>query len=57
MNHPLKSYEDVSTDEDRNQNHKILSLAQNGALPIEIAKQLNVGIGEVRFVLDLYKGE
>ena len=49
--------EDIAIDEDRNQNHKILSLAQNGASAVDIAKQLNVGIGEVRFVLDLYKGE
>ena len=56
-NHLPKSIEETPIEEDRNQNHKILSLAHNGASPIEIAKQLGVGIGEVRFVLDLYKGE
>lgn len=55
--HAEKMNEDIAIDEDRNQNHKILSLAQNGASAVDIAKQLNVGIGEVRFVLDLYKGE
>lgn len=44
-------------EEDKNQNHRILTLAQDGLNAIDIAKQLNVGIGEVRFVLDLYKGE
>ena len=56
-NHLPKSIEETPIEEDRNQNHKILSLAHNGASSIEIAKQLGVGIGEVRFVLDLYKGE
>ena len=57
VRHLEKISEEIPMDEDRNQNHKILSLAQNGASAVEIAKQLNVGIGEVRFVLDLYKGE
>lgn len=40
----------------RNHNNVILSLNNEGKNDIEIAKQLGLGVGEVRLVLDLFKG-
>lgn len=40
----------------KNNNGKILSLHKDGKNEIEIAKQLGLGVGEVRLVLDLFKG-
>lgn len=40
----------------KNNNSKILSLHKDGKNEIEIAKQLGLGVGEVRLVLDLFKG-
>ncbi len=40
----------------KNQNNRILSLFEEGKNEIEIAKKLGLGIGEVRLVLDLFKG-
>ena len=37
-------------------NEKILKLNEMGVSVKEIAKQLNLGIGEVKLVIDLYKG-
>ena len=37
-------------------NEKILKLNEKGIAVKEIAKQLNLGIGEVKLVIDLYKG-
>lgn len=37
-------------------NEKILKLNEMGVTVKEIAKQLNLGIGEVKLVIDLYKG-
>lgn len=37
-------------------NERILKLSENGVPIKEIAKQLNLGIGEVRLVIDLYRG-
>ena len=37
-------------------NEKILKLNEKGITVKEIAKQLNLGIGEVKLVIDLYKG-
>lgn len=57
---PIREVEyknEIVVEEERNQNQKILTFAQEGFTALEIAKKLNVGIGEVRFVLDLYKGE
>lgn len=38
-----------------NNNEKILELYKKGRTSIEIAKELKLGIGEVRLVIDLYK--
>ena len=41
--------------QDKNHNNSILKMAEMGMKPIEIAKELGLGIGEVKFVMDLYK--
>lgn len=43
-------------DSNMSKNEKILKLSENGVPIKEIAKQLNLGIGEVRLVIDLYRG-
>ena len=43
-------------DHDMSSNEKILKLNEMGVSVKEIAKQLNLGIGEVKLVIDLYKG-
>lgn len=40
-----------------NHNDKILALHKQGKDYIEIAKELGLGLGEVRLVVDLYRGE
>lgn len=42
-------------DENMNNNQKILFLHQKGMSNIDIAKELNLGLGEVRLVIDLYR--
>ena len=39
-----------------NNNEKILELSRQGKSDVEIAKKLGLGIGEVRLVIDLFKG-
>lgn len=39
-----------------NNNEKILALNAEGKSNVEIAKQLGIGIGEVKLVIDLFKG-
>lgn len=43
--------------ENENSNEIILEMYQNGTSILEIAKQLGLGVGEVRLVIDLYQGE
>ncbi len=44
------------TDEQgRNYNEKILEMYQKGKSKVAIAKELNLGVGEVKLVIDLYK--
>lgn len=40
-----------------NANEEILALYQDGDSVIDIAKQLGLGVGEVKLVIDLYQGE
>ena len=42
--------------ENENSNDIILEMHRNGSSIIEIAKQLGLGVGEVKLVIDLYKG-
>lgn len=39
-----------------NNNEKILQLSKDGKSNVEIAKELGLGIGEVKLVIDLFKG-
>jgi hypothetical protein len=48
----MEGVEDV---QERNQH--ILKLYQQGKEPLAIAKELNLGVGEVQLVLDLFQGE
>jgi DNA-directed RNA polymerase specialized sigma24 family protein len=40
-----------------NHNKEILSLYEQGESAVEIAKKLGLGLGEVKLVIGLYKGE
>ncbi len=53
----FEGYSDASADENaRNSNDRILELHKAGKSEVAIAKDLGLGIGEVRFVIDLYEG-
>ncbi len=43
--------------EGENSNAIILEMHKNGSSILEIAKQLGLGVGEVKLVIDLYRGE
>ncbi len=42
---------------DKNQNEEIIRLYKSGMSPVDIAKELSVGFGEVSLVIDLYNKE
>ena len=44
-------------EEETNHNQKILNLHREGVSDMEIAKMLGLGLGEIKLVLGLYKGE
>ena len=47
----------ASVDEDgKNNNERILTLHRAGKSNVAIAKELGLGIGEVKLVIDLFKG-
>ena len=48
--------EDAEEEDQRSNKEKILELYRQGKSNIEIAKQLNLGVGEVNLVLALFKG-
>ena len=47
----------VEENDDANHNEKILALCRQGMSDVEIARTLGLGLGEVRLVIGLYKGE
>ena len=47
----------VEENDDANHNGKILALCRQGMSDVEIARTLGLGLGEVRLVIGLYKGE
>lgn len=51
-----KEVKDTSYDKNENKNDKILSLYETGMSNKDIAKTLGLGVGEVKLVVDLYKG-
>ena len=48
---------DEEFEEQDNSNDIILEMYRNGNSILDIAKQLGLGVGEVRLVIDLYQGE
>ena len=53
-------FEDTMDEEfeaNSNSNEIILEMHRNGNSIIDIAKQLGLGVGEVKLVIDLYQGE
>lgn len=49
-------YQERPANDDENANDLILELKKSGMSIIEIAKQLGLGVGEVKLVVDLYEG-
>lgn len=49
-------FEGTGDDESLNNNEKILELYKQGKSNMVIAKQLGLGVGEVKLVIDLFKG-
>jgi len=49
-----KEEEEETVEEDMEVERKILKLHEKGLSDVEIAKRLNMGIGEVRLILDLF---
>ena len=47
---------DITVFENGNNNEKILELSHQGKSNVEIAKELGLGIGEVKLVVDLFRG-
>ena len=39
----------------QNNNDQILEMYQGGRSPVDIARELDLGVGEVKLVIDLYK--
>lgn len=50
-----KEQASVSTESDSNNNERILKLYKEGKSNVQIAKELGLGVGEVRLVVDLFK--
>lgn len=53
----LEPVEDELTDEEKNHNDLILEAYKSGMSEVDIARKLGLGIGEVRLVLGLYRGD
>ncbi|MBQ7077421.1 MAG: hypothetical protein IJM91_04765 [Lachnospiraceae bacterium] len=53
----LEPVEDDLTDEEKNHNDLILEAYKSGMSEVDIARKLGLGIGEVRLVLGLYRGD
>lgn len=54
---PVPGWSDEGETDPVNANEEILALYQAGESVIDIAKQLGLGVGEVKLVIDLYQGE
>ena len=48
--------DDEPEDGSTNNNERILALSEQGLSTVEIAKELGLGVGEVKLVIDLFKG-
>lgn len=52
----MERTESILREDENNNNRKILAMHRDGKSELEIAKSLSLGIGEVRLVIDLFKG-
>lgn len=57
LTQPEKQQQTKQTEEAANHNERILKLYQEGKSCMDIAKELQLGYGEVKLVIDLFKGE
>ena len=46
----------ASVEDGGNNNERILALSSQGMSQVEIAKELGIGLGEVKLVIDLFRG-
>ncbi len=53
----MEETEEHSTPTEDNSNDIILEMKRNGMSMIEIARELGLGVGEVKLVIDLYQGD
>ena len=53
----MEETEEHSTSTEDNSNDIILEMKRNGMSMIEIARELGLGVGEVKLVIDLYQGD
>lgn len=51
------SFMDETDEEGRNNNERILALYRQGKSKVAIAKELGLGVGEVKLVIDLFKNQ
>lgn len=53
--HIVEDYIDEAENESANNNDKIIAMSKNGMTTVDIARELGLGVGEVKLVIDLFK--
>ncbi|MBO4901669.1 MAG: hypothetical protein J5518_02610 [Lachnospiraceae bacterium] len=54
--HTVEEFIQDDAEEEGNNNERILALADQGLSTVDIARELGLGVGEVKLVVDLFKG-
>lgn len=54
-NHTVDEYLDADDSETGNNNDRIIEMSKNGMSTVDIARELGLGVGEVKLVIDLFK--
>lgn len=54
---PVDASPEQQAQDQNNHNMRILALHQQGYSPVEIARELGIGLGEINLVIGLFKGE
>lgn len=54
---PMEEHISVEKGDGFNHNDEILAMYRQGVKPVEIARELNLGTGEVQLVIELFKGD
>ncbi len=54
--HTVEEFIQDDAEEEGNNNERILALANQGLSTVDIARELGLGVGEVKLVVDLFKG-